>query len=241
MSSDMEVALTGVCAREPELKQSKAGKRYATFSLGVGEGDARQWVRVTCFAESAEKVAQQLRKGQKAYIEGSLELGIWQPDGRPPALNINVAARRVEVLGRIGRNRPKRDRGGHEYAFHEEMPMSRASKSGSFQPLHRRERDPLGRPRLILVSGQPAQGRAKAITMHGRTHGHLRSAKAGGNLRHRQAIGDQGDQLEAQVWGGPTMGGHGRSPGVRGGEHMGQRRGNTTSAPGQWASERDAA
>jgi single-stranded DNA-binding protein len=107
MSGDIEVALTGVCARNPELKHSvKSGKPFCQFSLAVGDGDARQWVRVCCFAETAERVAAQLRKGGKAYIEGLLEVGIWQPDGKPPQVNMNVSARRVEILGQIGRNRP---------------------------------------------------------------------------------------------------------------------------------------
>lgn len=108
--SEIEVAFIGICASVPELKTSKAGKPYCQFSLGVGEGDKRQWVRVCAFAETAEKIAAQLRKGGKAYIEGTLDAGIWHPDGKPPTINLNVAARRVEVLGQIGKNRPRQNR-----------------------------------------------------------------------------------------------------------------------------------
>ena len=107
----IDVALSGVCAREPELKISaNSGKPYCSFTLGVGAGDARQWVRVCCFGETAEKVAAQLKKGQKAYTEGHLDAGIWQPEGRPAQLNLNVAAWRVEMLGQIGRNKPPKQR-----------------------------------------------------------------------------------------------------------------------------------
>ena len=123
MSGDIEVALTGVCARDPELKHSaKSGKPFCQFSLAVGDGDARRWVRVCCFADTAGKVAGQLRKGGKAYIEGCLEVGIWQPDGKPPQVNLNVAARRVEILGQIGRNRPpkpREQRSGNGHSQHE--------------------------------------------------------------------------------------------------------------------------
>jgi single-stranded DNA-binding protein len=107
MSGEIEVALFGVCASEPALRMSKASKPYCQFSLGVGEGEARKWVRVCCFGETAEKVAAQLKKGGKAYCEGTLDVGVWQPEGKPPTANLNVAARRVEVLGQIGRNRSK--------------------------------------------------------------------------------------------------------------------------------------
>jgi single-stranded DNA-binding protein len=108
--SQIEVALTGICAREPELKTSaKSGKPYASFTLGVGDGDARRWVGVCCFAETTEKVAA-LRKAGRAYVEGFLDVSLWQPDGRPAQVNLNVLARRVEILGQIGRNKPKESR-----------------------------------------------------------------------------------------------------------------------------------
>lgn len=107
--SDIECALSGVCARDPELKTSAKGTPYCSFALGVGDDGLRQWVRVVCFNEIAERVAQQLRKGGKAYAEGALDADIWKPnDGGEPRVNLNLRARRVEVLNLIGRNRPKR-------------------------------------------------------------------------------------------------------------------------------------
>jgi single-stranded DNA-binding protein len=105
----VEVAFTGVCCREPELKTAQSGKAFCTFTLGVGEGDGRQWIRVACFEETAEKVAQQLHKGGRAYCEGFLEISLWEPEGKPPHINLNCRARRCEILGLIGRNRPKQN------------------------------------------------------------------------------------------------------------------------------------
>lgn len=107
---DIECAFSGVALKPPELRTSKAGKPYAQFSLAVGEGENRKFVRVACFGETAEKVAAQLKVGGRAYVEGSLDVGVWAPEGRPPEANMNVAARRVEILNQIGRNKVKQER-----------------------------------------------------------------------------------------------------------------------------------
>ncbi len=110
MTGDIEVAFIGVCTKPPELKTSAAGKPFATFSVVIGEGEAKRFMRVACFGEIAERVAAQLTVSGKAYCEGRLETSIWQPqNGGEPRLNLNCAARRVEIMGQIGRNRPKRE------------------------------------------------------------------------------------------------------------------------------------
>jgi single-stranded DNA-binding protein len=122
----IEAAFTGICCRDPELKTAQSGKAFCSFTLGVGEGDGRQWVRVVCFEDTAEKVAQQLRKGGKAYCEGFLEIDLWEPDGKPPRINVNCRARRVEILNQIGRNKPGKTQErrterstGHRHPQHE--------------------------------------------------------------------------------------------------------------------------
>lgn len=110
MSGEIEIALTGVCVKLPELKMSKTGKPFATFSLVVGDGDNKKFIRVACFGETAEKVAEQLKVGGKVYCEGTLDASIWTPQGGEPRINLNCAARRCEVLNQIGKNRPRQPR-----------------------------------------------------------------------------------------------------------------------------------
>ncbi len=114
MSSTIECAFTAVCVKAPELKTSKSGKPFCTFSVAIGEADAKRFARVAAFSETAEKVAAQLATGGKVYCEGTIDFAIWAPEGRPPQVNVNVAARRVEILGQIGRNRPKREQQEHD-------------------------------------------------------------------------------------------------------------------------------
>jgi single-stranded DNA-binding protein len=130
--SEIECAFSGVCVKPPELKTSSAGKPFATFSVVIGEGELKKFMRVTCFGDVAERVAAQLSVGGKAYAEGRLEASIWQPQNGEARLNLNCAARRVEILNQIGRNRPKREPAtpsspsaysGHERPFDDVLPM----------------------------------------------------------------------------------------------------------------------
>ena len=107
MTNEIEVAFTATCVKAVELKTSKSGKPFATFSAVIGEGETKKFARVACFGEVAERVAAQLAIGGKAYCEGTLDAGIWQPPNGEPRLNLNIAARRCEVLGQIGRNKAK--------------------------------------------------------------------------------------------------------------------------------------
>ena len=60
----IEAAFTGVMVSETiELKTSQAGKPWTAFNVEVGEGDGRQYVRVSVFNGLAECAASELAKG----------------------------------------------------------------------------------------------------------------------------------------------------------------------------------
>jgi single-stranded DNA-binding protein len=115
VSGYLDSAVMGVVIVEPQLKQSARGTAYCRFLLAVGEGEGKQFCWVCAFNDDAERVAPLLRKGGKAYAEGTLSSEIYMRDGQP-TVSLSIAARRVEALNQIGRNRPKQDRrdhGGH--------------------------------------------------------------------------------------------------------------------------------
>jgi single-stranded DNA-binding protein len=82
MTRGIEAAFWGVPGRDPELKASKSGTPYAGMNLVVpagksDDGDVSQWVRVTCFGETAKAIAARTKKGDRIYIEGTLTLNTW--------------------------------------------------------------------------------------------------------------------------------------------------------------------
>jgi single stranded DNA-binding protein len=102
----IEAALTGRLGTEPELKISQAGKPWAAFNVGVGDGDNVQWVRIAVFGERARELSAVLHKGDRVYVEGAIRLNEWTGKDGEKRAGLSVAAWKCEKLGQIGRNKP---------------------------------------------------------------------------------------------------------------------------------------
>jgi single-strand DNA-binding protein len=87
-----KVILIGNLGRDPEVRETQAGKKIVTFSVATSEswkdkntGERREkteWHRVVIFNEGLGRIAEQyLRKGSKVYIEGSLQTSEYEKDG----------------------------------------------------------------------------------------------------------------------------------------------------------------
>lgn len=112
--SEIETAFSAVVGRPPELRTSKSGKPWASFSAVVGKEAAAQWVRVAIFNEKAETLSRTLQKGDRVYCEGRLTASVWIPDSGPPRVQLDVAAWKCERLNQIGRNKPKREQAAED-------------------------------------------------------------------------------------------------------------------------------
>ena len=115
MTRGIETAFIGIVARDLELKRSRNDKSYTTLNVGIATGNLTddgkqetQWVRVACFGEVAERIAATVTKGDKVYCEGSMRLERWTTHDGLARADLNCAAWKVEPLGKIGRNKPKR-------------------------------------------------------------------------------------------------------------------------------------
>lgn len=112
----IEAAFWGVLGNAPELKTSKSGKPFAQMSVVVSVGqdeegkDVSQWLRVTCFGETAERLAHQAKKGDRVYVEGTLTLNSWADKATGEARSgLNVAAWKCERIANIGQNRERKN------------------------------------------------------------------------------------------------------------------------------------
>jgi single-stranded DNA-binding protein len=99
-----------IVSESVELRASAKGVLWAGFSAVVGNGDDASWLRVSIFGDVARKLAGNITRGDKLYLEGQLTLSRYLKDGEE-RVNLQVAASKCEPLG-IGRNRPKRERQG---------------------------------------------------------------------------------------------------------------------------------
>ena len=77
-----KVTVMGVLGRNPETKQFPNGGSVTTFSVATSEfwkdkttgerKEATEWHRITTNGRLADVASKYLKKGSKAYIEGSL-------------------------------------------------------------------------------------------------------------------------------------------------------------------------
>src|SRR5690606_16888157 len=113
-----------------ELKTSAGGKPWAAFLVAIGTGDDAQFVRVSIFGETAERIAAAIDKGSKLYAEGNLRLSQWtDKDGRERS-GLSVAAWKCELLGQIGRNKPRRQSSSHADPHEQAKRASQAPLDG---------------------------------------------------------------------------------------------------------------
>ena len=80
-----QVLLIGRLTKDPELKYSQSGKAFCRFSLAVAkEFNRNETDFFDCVAwnKTAEIIAEYLRKGKRAAIQGRLETGSYEKDGK---------------------------------------------------------------------------------------------------------------------------------------------------------------
>ena len=100
-----KVILMGVLGRDPETKNFPNGGSVTTFSVATTEfwkdkttgerKEATEWHRITTSNRLAEIASKYLKKGSKAYIEGSLRTRKWKDQN---GVDREVTEIRADVL-----------------------------------------------------------------------------------------------------------------------------------------------
>jgi len=102
--------IIGNLTRDPELKSLPSGTAVTTFSLATNrvwkdkDGNKQEgtdYHNIVIFGRQAENVAQYLKKGSSALVEGRLTTRSWEADG--------VKKYRTEIIADRVQFGPKRD------------------------------------------------------------------------------------------------------------------------------------
>src|SRR5260370_21237050 len=74
------IQIIGNPGRDPELRYTPSGRPVTTFSVAVNQStknqqtnewvEATDWFRVSVWGDRAERAAENLRKGNKVFVEG---------------------------------------------------------------------------------------------------------------------------------------------------------------------------
>ena len=106
MSEEIECALSGRLTADPVQRTGKTGKPRLAMSMAVGSGDAVQFVSVALFGDSVSEMGGRLAKGDRAYVEGRVQLRTWTDKDGSARAGLSVSSFHVVPLGQIGRRPP---------------------------------------------------------------------------------------------------------------------------------------
>ncbi len=139
-----KMMIIGNLGADPELRYTPSGKAVTELRVAVNDNrkgpdgewiEETLWFRVSIWEQQAERLAEQLRKGNKIYAEGQLRAREYEARDGQKRTSLELAFARVVNLERRGRD----DEGG---GFSQDGPMdapvarprSAADASGSQAP-----------------------------------------------------------------------------------------------------------
>jgi single-strand DNA-binding protein len=103
--------LYGNLTRDPELRALPSGGQVASFGLATNrtfkkadgsKQEATEFHNVVVFGRQAETVAQYLKKGSSAYVEGRIQTRSWDSPEKGKQYRTEVVAERVQFGPRAG-------------------------------------------------------------------------------------------------------------------------------------------
>lgn len=106
----IQATVTGNLGRDPELKDTKTGKKMATFSVAsTTKRDGREpettWLDVVCFDRLAEDAAGNFRKGMKVILLGQLSMETYTRKDNTEGVALRMVANDIGLMVRSKQER----------------------------------------------------------------------------------------------------------------------------------------
>jgi single-strand DNA-binding protein len=114
--------IIGNLGRDPEMRYTPSGQAVTQFTVATNRNYKDQqgewqketeWFRVVVWGQQAERAAENLRKGNKVYVEGRIQTRQWEDQTGQKRYTTELVANQVSSLER-------RDRGDEEAPFPDE-------------------------------------------------------------------------------------------------------------------------
>src|SRR6266508_4094469 len=109
-----KIMIIGNLGRDPEMRYTPNGKPVTQFRVAVshsrpdGQGgwidDGTDWYRVSVFGDRAERAAEQLRKGNKVFVEGRFKTREFEGKDGEKRVSLEVTADNVIAFGERARD-----------------------------------------------------------------------------------------------------------------------------------------
>lgn len=133
-----KVMLIGNVGNEPEIRTTANGKRIAKLSLATSrtfndrngqKQEKTEWHRLTAWDRTAEIIEQYVHKGDRLYVEGSIEYSQTEDDQGKPKYWTDIVIREMVMLSGGGGGG-----GGGREDFGGEARRSRPASPAQSQP-----------------------------------------------------------------------------------------------------------
>jgi single-strand DNA-binding protein len=104
-----KMMLIGNLGRDPEMRYTPSGRPVTQFTIAVNRNTKNQsgewveeteWFRITAWGNLAERTAENLRKGNKVYVEGRFQSREWEGQDGQKRTALEVTADNVLSLER---------------------------------------------------------------------------------------------------------------------------------------------
>lgn len=113
-----KVSIIGNLGRDPEMRYTPSGRPVTQFSVAVNQSTKNQqtgewteetdWFRVSVFGDRAERAAEQLRKGNRVFVDGRFRTREFEGNDGQKRTSLDVTADNVISLEK----RPREDEAG---------------------------------------------------------------------------------------------------------------------------------
>jgi single-strand DNA-binding protein len=132
-----KVMLIGNVGTEPEIRTTGGGSKVAKFTLATNRTyndrsgqrqEKTEWHRITAWERIAELIEQYVHKGDRLYVEGSIEYSQTEDDSGKPRYWTDIIIRELVMLGGSGQG------GGGGGMDRAERSTSRARPAPAQQP-----------------------------------------------------------------------------------------------------------
>ena len=128
----------GNLGRDPEMRYTPTGKPVTQFTVAVNQSTRNQqtgewtedtdWFRVSVFGDRAERAAEQLRKGNRVFVEGRFRSREFEGQDGQKRTSLDVTADNVISLEK----RPRDEEGSFSGAPAAPAAAAGAAPSGGF-------------------------------------------------------------------------------------------------------------
>ncbi len=140
--------IIGNLGRDPEMRYTPSGQAVTQFTVATNRNyrDAQgewqketEWFRVVVWGQQAERAAENLRKGNKVYIEGRIQTRQWEDQSGQKRYTTELIANQVSSLER-------RERADDEAPFPEDGTGTQGARPASAAPAARSGEGPAPAP-----------------------------------------------------------------------------------------------